>query len=156
MTKSYAQVAAMAQPDRTACWTTSMAWWTKTLPKVKDFEEIDILGRYHHLTGSDGGLNFPEGYKSMLSDPLWGMTIHDNSMGTAFADHSKTLFKRSPVMCGYWDYSVGGYHSVALYGFKHGDGVWAMDPNGGVHVFRTFDYYFQPLKSTILGYIKDK
>ncbi len=153
MGKSYAHVKAIAQPDRTACWSTSLAWWTKSLPKVKDYREVDIMGMYNHLTGSDGGLRFPDGYKSMLKDPIWGMTVEESTMGTPMRDLSDTFFKNSPVMCGYWDYNLGGYHSVALYNFKWGDGVWAMDPNGGTHVYRSFDYYFYPMKKTIFGYI---
>lgn len=153
MGKSYAHIKALAQPDQTACWSTSLAWWTHSLPKVKDYTEVDIMGMYNHLTGSDGGLRFPDGYTTMLKDPAWGMIVEEGGMGTQFRDLSKTFFKRSPVMCGYVDYTVGGYHSVALYNFKWGDGVWAMDPNGGTHVYRSFDYYFYPMKRTIFGYI---
>ncbi len=153
MGKSFAHIKAMAQPDQTACWSTSMAWWTRAVCRVKDYSELDILGMFSHLAGSDGGLKFTDGYKRMLSDPLWGMTVEDVSMGVQMRDLANTVFKASPVMCGYWETAVGGYHSVALYNYKVFDGVWAMDPNGGVHVFRSFDYYFTPHRPTVFGYI---
>lgn len=148
MSKSYHYVPAMQQPDRTSCWSTTMSWWTKAIPAVKNHSEIEILGMYHHLTGDDGGLKFPDGFKTMLEDPKWGMTTDRISAIPMNRELCEKAFKKGPIVCGYWDINVNGYHAIALYNYKDFE-IWAMDPNGGSHVKRGMDYY-------VLGSLKHK
>lgn len=154
MAIKYWEIPAMTQPDQTSCWSTSMAWWTYAVKKVPNYREIDILGMYHHLTGSDGGLKFPNGFKSMLSDSLWGMTVDDGLMFGK--DYLDKINAKSPVICGYWDSTVSGNHAVALHSFNKYQGtVWAMDPRLGKHIRREFSYYSTGIfgmKSVVFGY----
>lgn len=155
MAKNYWEVRPMKQPDQTACWSTSMAWWTHAVSKVPNLREIDIIGLFNHLTGSDGGLRFPNGFKQMLQDSTWGMTVEEFRGMKSKKDWQKACAK-SPVMCGYWDTGVGGYHAVALHSYNiHSEKVFAMDPNLGTHIRRDLSYYTSNVTSTkvILGYL---
>jgi hypothetical protein len=151
MGRSYQHIPAIQQPDQTACWSTTMAWWSKAVPWIKNYEEIDILGMYHHLTGSDGGLKFPTGFKSMLEDVRWGLKVKAvKGPQDALTVLRKALVK-GPVICGYFDRTVGGYHAVAVHSYEKDLGsVWAMDPNGGKHVLRDYYYVFGSMTQQVL------
>jgi len=157
MGKSYHYIPAMQQPDPTACWSTTMSWWTKAVPAVKNHTELEIMGMYQHLAGGDDGLKFPDGFKTMLEDKPWGM-VTDRLSGL-FMDNDlyNAAFKKGPAVAGFWDISVGGYHAVALYNpdIKNKE-VWVMDPNGATHTNRDmFDFVLGNLsKPGVIGYRK--
>lgn len=143
MGKSYHHIKAIQQPDRTACWSTTMSWWTKAVASVPNQREVDVMGMYQHLTGDDGGIKFPSGFKTMLEDTKWGMTIGQTSSWFFYSNEIPGFLKYGPIVCGYWDYEVGGYHAVALYNYNHKQmTIWAMDPNGGKHINRELSHYY--------------
>ncbi|MEQ1763350.1 MAG: hypothetical protein ABL984_09430 [Pyrinomonadaceae bacterium] len=156
MGKTFQHIPAIQQPDQTACWSTTMSWWSKAVPWIKNYEEIDILGMYHHLTGADGGIRFPTGFKTMLEDARWGLKVKSVKGPNEALSVLKKGLEKGPVVCGYFDRMVGGYHAVSLYNYEKKLGsVWAMDPNGGTHVIRDFYYLFGSLtKEVMMGCIR--
>lgn len=154
MGTSYKHIKAMQQPDTTSCWSTTMSWWTHAIPTIKNYSELEILDMYNNLTGSDGGLHL-WGFEMMLKDTIWGMTVRTIKDMTTIGATVKEGMKKGPVVCGYFDPSVGGRHAVALYDAdKNGPNIWAMDPNGGQHVKRTMSYFFERCfgNPVVIGY----
>lgn len=138
MGKSYKHIKPIAQDDKHGCWSASMAWWTKATPTVPNYTDDEIVVEYSHLRGPDGGLRFPEGFKQMLSDVKWGLTVETTESSFGAFDLISTGLKKAPVMMGFWDLRVGGYHAVVVHDYhssmKEGNRLTFMDPNGGVHM----------------------
>lgn len=158
MGSKYKKIPAIQQPDTTSCWSTSMEWWTKAVPSIKNYREIDILGMYHHLTGADGGLNFPSGFKLMLQDSRWKMNVTSVTGSLSTCDELEKGLKKGPVVCGYWDRRVGGYHAVVVYDYvssmKVGNEVSYMDPNGARHATCEAFVLFGGGRENVLGSLK--
>lgn len=151
----YEKIPAVLQPTTTTCWSSTMSWWTYAVKEVPNCYEATVRAMFSEHTQSDGKLEFPEGFKIMLQDDLWGMTIGVLSrMGDK--DFS-SKFKKSPMICGYWDYSFDSHHAVALYGYNSKtDEIRAMDPMVG-HVKRDLSYYMAGSfghGDILIGYIK--
>ena len=81
------------------------------------------------------------------------MTVKTVSDMVTIVDILKKGLKTGPVVCGYWDPGVSGYHAVALHNLNKTE-VWAMDPNGGSHVKRTTSYFLERCfaKNIVFGY----
>jgi hypothetical protein len=135
-----------------------MAWWTQAVPRVENYTDEEILVEYSHLRGSNGGLTFPDGFRQMLSDLKWGMSVSsffnwDNTINAV-----KVGLKKGPVVMGFWDKRVGGHHAVVVHDYissmKTGTLMTFMDPNGGSHTKIDPSRVVVPGYSTILGYLK--
>lgn len=152
MGRSYAHVKAICQDDLNGCWSASMAWWTRAMFSVENWTDDEIMVEYSHLTAANGGLKFPSGFRTMLEDSKWRMTVKSVAGPVETVKYVKAGLKKGPVMCGYWEPSVGGCHAVALYNLDKGK-IWAMDPNGGKHICRDYYHIFGRLEyPAILGY----
>jgi hypothetical protein len=163
MAKSYKHIKPICQETLNGCWSASMAWWTKAMPSIPNWSDDEIKVEYSHLRGANGGLTFPTGFKQMLSDPKWGMTVGIVTSSSKALDQIEAGLKKGPVMLGFWDLSVGGHHAVVvhdLYRFSlyddHRKGlkntnVTIMDPNGGVHEKRDFMWNWGQGKDIIVG-----
>ena len=148
----YAHIKPVAQDDLNGCWSASMSWWTKAMHTIENWTDDEIMVEYSHLTAANGGLRFPSGFRTMLEDSKWRMTVKSVAGPVETVKYVKAGLKKGPVMCGYWENAVGGYHAVALYNLNKGT-IWAMDPNGGKHVARDYYHIFGSLQNpVILGY----
>ena len=152
MVKSYRHVKAIAQDDRNGCWSASMAWWTRAMHSVANWTDDEIMVEFSDYMGKNGGLAFPSGFRKMLEDPRWRMTVKHVAGPVETVKYVKAGLEKGPIMCGYFENAVGGYHAVALYGLDNGS-IWAMDPNGGKHILRDYYHIFGSLQNpVILGY----
>jgi hypothetical protein len=137
MGKSYAHFKPIAQDDKYGCWSASMAWWTKAVPTVDNYTDDEIKVEFGHLMGADGGLRFPEGFRQMLADPKWGLSVQETMYSYDAVNAIKTGLEKAPVMLGFWDFAVGGHHAVVVHDYhasmQKGNYLMMMDPNGGEH-----------------------
>lgn len=156
--KTYKHIKAIAQDDRNGCWSASMAWWTKAVPTIENYTDDEVKVEFSHLMGEDGGLRFPEGFRQMLADPRWGMTVNVTTSTPEAKDSIKLGLEKAPVMLGFWDLMVGGHHAVVVHDYhssmQSGIYMMMMDPNGGSH--RKYDLMFGLGRghSIIVGYLK--
>lgn len=156
--KTYKHIKAIAQDDRNGCWSASMAWWTKAVPTISNYTDDEIMVEYSHLRATNGGLTFPDGFRQMLSDPKWGMTVEVTTSSYFAFEWIKTGLKKAPVMLGFWDSRVGGHHAVVVHDYSShittGSVVTYMDPNGGYHQTRPGLWSMGMGRSIIVGYLK--
>lgn len=135
--KSYKHIKPIAQDDKHGCWSASMAWWTRAVPTIENYTDAEIMVEYEHLMGADKGLRFPEGFRQMLADPKWGLTVDVTMSSYDAVNAIKTGLEKAPVMLGFWDFSVGGQHAVVVHEYhssmKEGSYLTMMDPDGGLH-----------------------
>lgn len=158
MAKSYRHIKPVAQTTLNGCWSASMAWWTKAVTSVPNFSDEEIMVEYSHLRGANGGLTFPTGFRQMLSDPKWGLTVNVTTSVFQAYDAIRTGLQKAPVMLGFFDQMVGGHHAVVVHDYrsdmKTGTQITIMDPNGGQHVTREFLWGLGSGQAIIVGYLK--
>jgi hypothetical protein len=158
MGKSYKHIKPIAQDDTNGCWSASMAWWTKAVSTVPNYTDDEILVEYSHLRGANGGLTFPTGFRQMLSDPKWGMTVEVTTSRYSAMESVKAGLKKAPVMLGFFDGRVGGHHAVVVHDYSShittGSIITVMDPNGGHHVTHHHIWSIGSCHAIIVGYLK--
>ena len=158
MAKSYKHIKPIAQVTLNGCWSASLAWWTKALPGIPNYTDSEIMVEYSHLRGANGGLTFPTGFRQMLADPRWGLTVDVTTSVFASLDIVREGLKKAPVMFGFWDKRVGGHHAVVVHDYvstiKTGNVLTFMDPNGGIHTSIQANFVMQPGQAIIVGYKK--
>jgi hypothetical protein len=152
----YFHVSPLKQPDRTACWSTTLSWWTQAVKKVTDATELSIMGDFQSMCNTDGTLTFPLGFKSLLQDKRWNMKVAEYKLQDIEYSTLKTMEKNGPVVLGYWSSALGSYHAVAAFGFKKHSiyGYYVMDPWYGKFVpSLSVLHHFSNSMPTIVGYL---
>jgi hypothetical protein len=158
MAKTYKHIKPIAQKTLNGCWSASMAWWTKAVSTIPNYTDAEIMVEYSHLRGSNGGLTFPTGFRQMLADPKWGMTVEVTTSAYTAMESVRAGLKKAPVMLGFFSNLVGGHHAVVVHAYSShittGNLVTIMDPNGGNHVTHQHLWGIGSGNSIIVGYIK--
>jgi hypothetical protein len=127
----------VAQFDPTACWAASLEWWLRSMQPartvVSQLDLINVFSAYwNQEDGPEYGTVSAENLVQIVGNERFGMTYTvKRQFDKGFV---KDKLTRSPVLLGYYEPEVSGFHAVIIHSLNqngaNGD-VNIMDPNGG-------------------------
>jgi hypothetical protein len=145
--------------DPNGCWAASMSWWVKAVRNY-EYDFVDMLVMYDEWTHKTDDANFgaltEKGLYKLFNDPKWHLvhtTIKNDKLN---ASTLNTMLERSPVLVGYYEPAVNGYHMNVIVASAGIDGLatmlTVMDPAFDTFQFRSLAYYKKYYSSIVFAY----
>lgn len=145
--------------DPNGCWAASMSWWLKAVRNYHyDFGEL--IGMYDEWTyktkdGNYGALT-EKGLYRLFNDPKWHLMNKTMKNDKLNASNLGEMLDRSPVLVGYYEPEVNGYHMNVIVVAAGVDGLatmlTVMDPAYQSFQFRSLSYYKSYYSSIVFAY----
>ncbi|QQS41931.1 MAG: hypothetical protein IPM63_03015 [Acidobacteriota bacterium] len=145
--------------DPNGCWAASLKWWLKAARNY-EYEYWEILMMYDQWTykGEDenyGALS-EKGLFKLFNDPRWHLMYTTMKNDKLNASEIGTMLERSPVLVGYYEPKVNGYHMNVIVASAGIEGLatilTVMDPAFEAYQFRSLSYYKKYYSGITLAY----
>lgn len=134
--------------DPNGCWAASLCWWLKAVRNL-DYEYWEILVMYDQWTHKTDDANFgaltETGLFKLFNDPKWHLMYKTMKNDKLSASELNSMLARGPVLVGYYEPKVNGYHMNVIVASAGIEGwgmiLTVMDPAFESFQFRTLSYY---------------
>lgn len=134
--------------DPNGCWAASLSWWLKAV-RGYEYSYEDICFMYDdwtHQTEDDGfGALTEKGLYLLFNDPKWHLVYETMKNSQLNASKLDKFLARSPVLVGYYEPKVQGFHMNVIVASAGIDGLatilTVMDPSFTEFQFRSLGYY---------------
>lgn len=141
--------AAIRQFDPTACWAAGLEWWLRCMRASRTIiTQINLINRFAGLWNTDEdspeyGTVTGEALGQIMADDAIRMSYAVKVSGSWDAAFVESKLAISPVLIGYYEPAVSGFHVVIIHSLNAGDSadVNIMDPNGGRYRTRTHGHF---------------
>lgn len=150
---------AVAQFDGTACWAAGLEWWLRCMKQSRALIlQRDMRTRFDqfwvHQAGSEYGTVDGYGMGHIMDDSSINMDYVARAAGSWDKDFIGEKLAVSPVLIGYNEQEVGGFHVNIIHSLNDtaSADVNVMDPNGGRYRTRS-NYHFKS-GNYLLGWAK--
>lgn len=136
-----------------------MSWWLKAV-RNHEYDYAEILVMYdqwtHHTDDANYGALTEKGLFKLFNDPKWHLMYTTMKNDKLSASDLDTMLDRSPVLVGYYEPEVNGYHMNVIVASTGIDGLatvlTVMDPAFVSFQFRSLGYYKRYYSGIALAY----
>lgn len=151
---------AVRQFDSTACWAAGLEWWLRCMRESRAvITQLNLVSKFVGLWNSDEdspeyGTVTGESLGQIMADSAINMDYSVIGAGTWDSSFIEGKLGISPVLLGYHEPEVGGFHVNIIHSLNRTTtaDVNVMDPNGGR--FRTRSHGFLNTRNYVLGWAK--
>jgi len=151
---------AVAQFDPTACWAAGLEWWLRCMHESRVVtNQLNLLSRFVRYWNSDEsspeyGTITGENFGHILDDDSIRMSYIVRAPGSWDKDHIAEKLAISPVIIGYHEQEVDGFHVNVIHSLNNTAtaDVNVMDPNRGR--YRTRSNHHFKTRHYVLGWAK--
>ena len=152
---------AVAQFDATACWAAGLEWWIRCMSASHSIRNqldlVNIFVQYWDSTNPDTNPQYGtitgEGLGHVMDDSRIRMDYVVRANGTWDGAFIETKLAISPVLIGYNEVAVGGFHVNIIHSLNGAaPDVNVMDPNGGRYRTRSHSNFTG--SNYVLGWAK--
>ena len=150
----------VAQFDATACWAAGLEWWLKCMRQTRTVRnQLDLVNLFvafwdHDEESSEYGTVNGEGLGHIMDDSRINMNYVVRAAGTWNKIFINEKLAISPVLIGYLENEVGGFHVNVIHSLNDTDtaDVNVMDPNRGRYRTRSHNRFTSG--NYVLGWAK--
>jgi hypothetical protein len=145
--------------DPNGCWAASLSWWLEAVRGYK-YSFDDIIFMYEEWTHLEEDSNFgaltEKGLFKLFNDQKWHL-MHKNMKNSQLnASKINGFLAKSPVLVGYYEPSVKGFHMNVIVASAGIDGLatalTVMDPAYREFQLRGLSYYKNYYSDIIFAY----
>ncbi len=134
--------------DPNGCWAASLSWWLKAVRNY-EYSYGDILIMYNNWTNKTEGDNYgaltETGLFRLFNDPKWHLSYTSMKNDQLSASKLDKFLVKSPVLVGYFEPKVQGFHMNIIVASAGIDGLatvlTVMDPAYTKFQLRNLSYY---------------
>jgi hypothetical protein len=151
---------AVAQFDQTACWAAALEWWLRCMQASRTVKnQLDLINKFvefwnHDEEDPEYGTITGDGLGHIMDDASIRMSYVVRAAGTWDSAFLASKIAISPVLIGYNELEVGGFHVNVIHSLNDTAtaDVNVMDPNRGRYRTRSNSRF--TTRNYVLGWAK--